>query len=162
MPFDTYYYLLFLDIYPEVELLGYMVYICFPSVGTVKYFSNGVVEIYTFLLLPASYPHPYLVFFFIFFKFYPLCLCNGISSGFLICIRLITNDIEHTFICLSATLIPSFVKSLSICLLAVVIRLTAFFLLVCINSLYVLDIKYLSNVCITNLSSSPVLLSELF
>ena len=59
MPFGTYYYLLFGDI--EMELLGYTIYICFPSSSTIKYFSKGVVEICTFMLLPASYPHPYLV-----------------------------------------------------------------------------------------------------
>lgn len=70
MPPGTYYYLLFGDI--EVELLGYTIYICFPSSSTIKYFSKGVVEICTFMLLPASYPHPYMVFF---LKKYSLCVC---------------------------------------------------------------------------------------
>lgn len=91
MPFGTYYYLLFGDI--EMELLDYTIYICFPSSSTIKYFSKGVVEICTFMLLPASYPHPYLVFFFKKNTHYVY-----VSSRFLICICLLTNDMEHIFI----------------------------------------------------------------
>lgn len=104
-------------------------YIWFLSVGTVKYFFKAVIAIYTFctvIAISTSFrSSPIFGILSLFFKFYVLCLSNGISTWFSICICL-KADIEHIFNCLSTTLIPSFVKFLSNLLPTVIIRLTLF------------------------------------
>lgn len=71
-----------------------------------------------------------------------------------ICVSMITSNVEHLFICFLVILVPYLVKCLTLLLIFNWV-VWVFFLLTC-SFLFILDMTPISNVCIVDISSQSV------
>ena len=130
-----------------VELLGYMVTLCWTFWGSTKLFSTAAEPFY----IPISnvWGFQFLciltilaVFLFLFLLIIVILLdVNWYLIEVLICISLMTNDTEHLFSCLLAMCTSPIEKCLSFCCWVM-------------SSLYILDTRPLSNTWFANIFPS--------
>ena len=103
---------------------------------------------------PVS-PHPYQHFLFSVF-FFIIAILVSVKWFFivvLICISLLTHDIEPLFVCFLSICISSLEKCLSKSFAHLKIGLFAFLLLSCKSSLYILDTRPLSDIWFASIFS---------
>lgn len=81
---------------------------------------------------------------------------NVVSHIILFCIPLMTNDVEHTFVCLLAIHAFSFVKCLFKSLTYIHCWVVFYYLLICSSLFYIMERSVLFDLCIMNIFFQPL------